>query len=189
MNGWYVAALALGILSIVICLVLFLVPSRKYALIIRMSFDVVTIINSICIYMYVRDPVLFAIIASSAVGTARDIIFLFREKYKWADSYLWLIFFTVALTVFSVIGWSGWLTLLPVLGTIINTYALYIKDYRNMKLITLVGQACFITYYAVLIPENDILMALNLTVSSAMAVSAIVGLGVYFYHQRYTQKA
>ena len=189
MNGWYVAAFVLGIVSIVICIALFVVPKRKYALILRFAFDIVTIVNSVCLYMYLQDKVLLALVAGATVGSIRDVIFLFRDKYKWADSYWWLIGFMVALTIFSVLGWSSWLTLLPVLGTLINTYALYIKDYKKMKIITLVGQVCFITYYAVLIPESDVLMILNLVVSSAMFVSAIVGLIIAFRAKSYSQKA
>ena len=189
MDGWFLAALILSITNIVICLAIFLMPKRQYAIIFRFAFDIVNISNSICLYMYVRDPVIFSIIAAGVVSAVRDVIFLFRGKYKWADSYWWLIFFTIALTVFSVLGWSGWLTLLPVIGTIINTYALYVKDYKYMKMITLVGQVCFIVYYVVLIPESDVLMALNLAVSSTMFISAIVGLGIYFYQKRYSQKA
>ena len=189
MNGWYVAAFVLGIVSIVICIALFIVPKRKYALILRFAFDIVTIVNSVCLYMYLQDKVLLALVAAAAVGSVRDVVFLFRDKYKWADSYWWLIGFTIVLTVFSVLGWSSWLTLLPVLGTIINTYALYIKDYIKMKIITLFGQTFFITYYAVLIPESDVLMILNLVVSSAMFVSAVVGLIIAFRQKSYTQKA
>ena len=189
MNGWYYAALSLSIVSIVICIALFLVPKRKYALILRFTFDIVTIVNSICLYMYLGDNVLLALVASAAVGSIRDVVFLFRDTYKWADSYWWLIGFSIVLTVFAVLGWSSWLTLLPIIGTLINTYALYIKDYIKMKAITLIGQVCFITYYAVLIPKSDILMILNLVVSSAMFISAIVGLILSFHAKSNPQKA
>ena len=189
MDGWYIAALVLGIVSIVICIALFVVPKRKYALILRFTFDIVTIVNSVCLFMYIKDNVLLALVASASVGAVRDVIFLFREEHAWADSYVWLIIFTIILVVFSVLGWSGWLTLLPIFGTIINTFALYLKDYKKMKIITLFGQVCFITYYAVLIPEGDILMILNLTVSSAMFISAVVGLFVHFYKENHPQKA
>lgn len=188
MNGWYIAALVLSILSIFICIALFAFPKRKVALIFRFAFDVITIINSICLYLYLNDKVLLALVASSAVGALRDVVFLFKEKHKWADSYWWLLFFAVALTVFSVLGWGGWLTLLPIIGTVINTYALYLKDYKKMKIVTIFGQICFITYYAFLIPEGDILMILNLIVSSAMLVSAIVGLLFQIKKDSYPQK-
>ncbi|MBE6134223.1 MAG: YgjV family protein [Erysipelotrichaceae bacterium] len=188
MNGWYVAALVLSILSIFICIALFAFPKRKYALILRLAFDIVTIVNSLCLYFYLSDKVLLALVASSSVGAIRDVIFLYRDEYKWADSYFWLIFFTIILTVFSIFGWSGWLTLLPIIGTVINTYALYLKDYKKMKIVTLFGQICFITYYAFLIPEGDILMILNLIVSSAMLVSAIVGLIIQIKKDSYPQK-
>jgi hypothetical protein len=58
-----------------------------------------------------------------------------------------------------------------------------------MKAITLIGQVCFITYYAVLIPKSDILMILNLVVSSAMFISAIVGLILSFHAKSNPQKA
>ena len=139
--------------------------------------------------MYIGDNVLLALVAAAAVGSIRDVIFLFRESHAWADSYVWLILFTIILVVFSILGWSGWLTLLPILGTIINNFALYLKDFKKMKIITLFGQVCFITYYALLIPEGDILMILNLSVSSAMFISAIIGLIVYFYRESHPQKA
>ena len=187
MDGWYVAALVLGIVSIVICFALFIVPKRKYTLILRFTFDIVTTVNAVCLYMYIKDNVLLALVASASVGAIRDVIFFFREKHAWADSYVWLILITITLVVFSILGWSGWLTLLPIAGTIINTFALYLKDFKKMKIITLFGQVCFITYYAVLIPEGDILIILNLIVSSAMFISALTGLIIYFLHKNNPQ--
>lgn len=187
MDGWYIAAVALSILSIVICITQFLVPNRKYSLIIRFTFDIVKIACYVCIYMYLQDKVILAMVASGIVGAVRDVVFLFREKYKWADSIIWLFVFSAALIVFSILEWSSWLTLLPIIGTIINTIALYLKDYKKMKMVILVGQIFFITYHAVLIPESDLLMILNLVVSIAYFISALSGLIIYFYKKNNPQ--
>ncbi|MBO4682345.1 MAG: YgjV family protein [Bacilli bacterium] len=189
MNGWYIAAVALSILSIVICITQFIMPNRKYSLIIRFTFDIVKIACYVCIYMYLQDKVILAMVASGVVGAVRDVIFLYRDKYKWADSIIWLFAFSAALIVFSILEWSSWLTLLPIIGTIINTIALYLKDYKKMKMVVLVGQIFFITYHAVLIPESDLIMILNLIVSVAYFMSALIGLIIYFTHRSNPQNA
>ena len=189
MDGWYIAAVVLSILSIVICITQFLVSKRNISLIIRFIFDVVKIGCYICIYMYLQDKVILAMVASGVVGAVRDVVFLYREKYEWADSIIWLFVFSIALVVFSVFEWGGWLTLLPIIGTIVNTIALYLKDYKKMKFVILFGQIFFITYHAVLIPESDLLMILNLVVSVAYFLSALIGLIIYFRRKNNPQIA
>ena len=189
MDGWYIAAVVLSILSIVICITQFLVSKRNISLIIRFVFDVVKIACYICIYMYLQDKVILAMVASGVVGAVRDVVFLYREKYKWADSIIWLFVFSIALVVFSIFEWGGWLTLLPIIGTIVNTIALYLKDYKKMKFVILFGQIFFITYHALLIPESDLLMILNLVVSVAYFLSAFIGLIIYFYKKNNPQIA
>ena len=187
MDGWYIAAVVLSCINIALCLALFLMPKRSYALFVRFAFDIVAIMNAICIYMSVQDKVLLAIVASSSVSAIRDVIFMFREKRAWANSYAWIFLFSIILVVFSIIGWSSWLTLLPIIGTIINTIALYLTDYKKMKGVTIIGQIFFILYYCFLIPESDLLMALNLVISSVMLLSAIIGLLLYFVKARNPQ--
>ena len=189
MDGWYIAAVVLSILSIVICITQFLVSKRNISLVIRFVFDVVKIGCYVCIYMYLQDKVILAMVASGVVGAVRDVVFLYREKYKWADSIIWLFVFSIALVVFSVFEWGGWLTLLPIIGTIVNTIALYLKDYKKMKFVILFGQIFFITYHAVLIPESDLLMILNLVVSVAYFLSAFIGLIIYFHKKNNPQIA
>ena len=189
MDGWYIAAVVLSILSIVICITQFLVSKRNISLAIRFIFDVVKIGCYVCIYMYLQDKVILAMVASGVVGAVRDVVFLYREKYKWADSIIWLFVFSIALVVFSIFEWGGWLTLLPIIGTIVNTIALYLKDYKKMKMVILFGQIFFITYHAVLIPESDLLMILNLVVSVAYFMSAFIGLIIYFRRKNNPQNA
>ena len=189
MNGWYIASLVLSIMTVVNCIAIFLVPNRKVALLLRFSFDIISICNSICLFIYLGDKVILALLAGNIVSSIRDVVFYFRGTRRWADSYAWIFIFSIILVTFSVLAWSSWLTLFPIFGTLINTGALYLKDYKKMKIVTLVGQIFFILYYVFLIPEGDILIIINLLASSAMFISALVGLIIYFIKGKHIEKS
>ena len=157
MSGWYIASLVTGIVGILICSVSYAVPSRKMTLFFRLMFDFVMVINCFCVYFATENLLIFASCANSFIGMFRDIVFYFRGEKKWASSYLWLVGFELFYISSAFITWGGPIGLLPLIGGMINTFALYLKDSRYLKATTLLGQVFFITYYVLLISGTDML--------------------------------
>ena len=146
---WYTAAFVTGILSIIICIFSYIFPNRKITLILRMGFDAISIINGIFVYYATDVAAIWAVVAVDGIGIIRDIIYLARAKYKWADHWIWLIVFEVIFAASIFFTWAGPIALLPVIGSVISNTGLYIKDVKKTKIITIIGQVFFITYYAV----------------------------------------
>ena len=70
------------------------------------------------------------------------LIFLQRGKYKWADSYFWLVFFILAQVVAGFFTWAGPYSLFSITAGILSTVAYFVMDekiyrYFFLALITL----------------------------------------------------
>ena len=70
------------------------------------------------------------------------LIFLQRGKYKWADSYFWLVFFILAQVVAGFFTWAGPYSLFSITAGILSTVAYFVMDekiyrYFYLALITL----------------------------------------------------
>lgn len=180
---WYIAAFATGIITIIVTIFSFLFPSRKITLLLRFTFDAVSIVNGICVYYATGVTAIWSVVAVDAVGIVRDVIYLFRVKYKWADKLFWLFLFEVIFAASLIITWDGPIALLPVIGSLICNVALYLKDVKMTKIVSIVGQIPFILYYALLINDSDLLTALSLVASTTFFISAVIGLSLIILRQ------
>ena len=122
------------------------------------------------------------------IQIARDIIFLCKDKYKWANHIFWLFFFEAILMLSLIFTWAGPISLLPTFASAIIGVALYLKNQKIAKSITLVGEAFFIAYYALLINVSDLLTILSLLNSCTFTVSAIIGLANIFIKEYKAKK-
>lgn len=175
-DGWYITSLVFGVLAVLVCLLVYAFNNRKLTLIFKMLFDIFSILNLAFAYVSTKEPGLLAGLGVNVVGVTRDIFFLFRKKYKWADHYLWVVFFCTLYACSLFFTYKSPLSLLPVFGSIINTSALYLINQKHTKIITIFGQVLFITYFAVLIQASELLTILNLSASVVTLISVIIGL-------------
>ena len=185
---WYTAAFVLGLLQIVICVFSYLFNSRKITILLKIAFEVLAIVGGICIFEYSQSNALIAVIVIDALQMIREIIFLFREKYKWADHIAWLYIFEAIFLLSLIFTWAGPISLLPTVGGAIAGVALYLKNQKTCKILILFAQFCFITYYALLINTTDLLTILQLISSCTFLVSDIVGLSSILIKERKAKK-
>lgn len=172
----YIAAFVIGIFIIIDCILIYAFPTRNLTIIFKMVFDALSIINLLLIFFESNVTGVLAGLASVSVGLLRDILFLFKNKFKWANT-IFLPLFIILLTGLSLIWtYSSWLSLLPIVGTMINSVALYLDDVQTCKSLTIGGQIFFITYYSLLIVDSDFLTIINLICSISMFVSCFIGL-------------
>jgi len=176
LNGWYIASIIMGVIIIGVSFATFIVPHRRINLILRLSFDILNIINCIFIYFATGVQAILVSLACDAISVVRDIIFYNRKKGNAIDKIYWPIGFDIIFGLSLIWTWSGPITLLPVIGNIINTTALYIYRKKVTRIVTLVGEVLFIVYSALLIPSSSFLTIFNLISSSAMFISALAGL-------------
>ncbi len=176
MSAWYIISIISGIIAILICSIAYVIPNRKVLIMFRLAFDLVSAFNCLSVYFATSNILIMASLANSGIGVFRDIIFYYRKDKKWANSYWWLVGFEICFFSTIFFTYRGPLSLLPIIGGMINTFALYLIDSRLIKSTTLVGQIFFIVYYSILISGTDFLTILNLIASSIFFVAALIGL-------------
>jgi hypothetical protein len=52
---------------------------------------------------------------SNVIGIISNLIFMFREKYRWANSKLWLFFFLAIAGVYSSLTFKVWKDIFPMI--------------------------------------------------------------------------
>ena len=179
-DGYYIVSLIFGVLAVLSCLFVYLFPGRFHTLLFKMLFDIFSIFSLTFAYLSTKEALLLAGLATNVVGVTRDIFFMFRKKGTWTDSYFWPFLFCSLYLLSLIFTYRGPLSLLPVFGSVINTSALYLINQKRTKMITIVGQVLFITSYAILVNNSELLTILNLTASVVTLVSVIAGLIIIY---------
>ncbi len=80
------------------------------------------------------------------VGIFREIVFTFRDKYKWASSRLIPIFFILLNWGIGVFTFKSPINVLPIAASTLVTISLWIRDPKLTKLITLPVSLTFLVY-------------------------------------------
>ena len=79
----------------------------------------------------------------------RSLIFSFRNRYRWAASPFWIIFFITVcavLSLISVFGGEGAVALLPLGGMILTTFAGSCREAARVRLLTLLNSPFWLSY-------------------------------------------
>lgn len=79
------------------------------------------------------------------ISFIRTLIFSNNNK-KWASSPLWLVGFCLLMIVTGILTWTNWWDVLPMLGGILSTIALWMKSERKIRLISLSVGPCWLIY-------------------------------------------
>lgn len=172
----HVTAFIFGILIIIDCFLTYLFKSKKITCVFKLIFDLLTIAEELCIYFATNTFAVIPGMVLNGVGAIRDVIFYFRGEKKWADSIFWLFGFLIIVGLSLLFTWAGPISLLPMFGTMIHTIALYQKENKRCKWITLVGESLYVVYYALLIGSSDFVMILNTINALAMLTGIVIGL-------------
>ena len=82
------------------------------------------------------------------VAFSRTVVFSLSDRFAWAKSKLWLPFYFVMIITIGILTWEkgGIVTLFAILGTLLSTLALYMKNERNLRIISLFVGPCWIAY-------------------------------------------
>ena len=80
-------------------------------------------------------------------GIARACVFYQKDRYPWAASEWWTVFFCALAVVCVVLTWRSPIDLLPLVGTVFTTISLSRKDPRRIRFLTLPSPPCWFTYH------------------------------------------
>jgi hypothetical protein len=74
---------------------------------------------------------------TGAVSLIRTIIFLFRTKYKWAKSVVWLFVFLSITAFFTISTYRTWRDLIPLFATTMATLSFYMINEKHIRLFSM----------------------------------------------------
>lgn len=171
----YLAGQILGFFLIAWAFLIYVQKNRNRILVFKLIGDALSIVQYVLCGAYSGAGV-------NSVMCLREIVFLNREKHKWANFKGWVVIFVLFIFImtfvtngqepFSPIWWAS---TLPAIGSSIAVVGLYSKKASLTRILSLVG-ICFWLVY-VIIMENWIQVVSNVI----SIISIIIGLfGDYF---------
>lgn len=86
------------------------------------------------LYFLFRGSVASA--CANVLGLIQSLVFMQREKHKWARSYFWLAFFMALQIANCIINFSNWHDAFPMLANIVGAIAYFVigeKEYRLLS--------------------------------------------------------
>lgn len=79
------------------------------------------------------------------ISFVRTLIFSNKEK-KWAKSKIWLFGFIALMIITGVFTWKDGWSILPIIGSILSTIALWMTKEKHIRLISLAVGPCWLVY-------------------------------------------
>ena len=104
------------------------------------------------------------------ISSIRTLVFANRNKHKWASSYIWLILFVFLMIAIGIITWSNAYSILPIIGSVLSTIALWMKEEKKIRLISLSVGPFWLVYNLV---NGAVTGALNEVIAM---ISIIIGI-------------
>jgi hypothetical protein len=156
------AAEIVGFLGLVCSLISFQQKERKMVMLFQLTASALC-----CLALFLAGSVIGgALDLISFVRTTVFAIFMNSTK-KWASSPVWLWLFIVALVVTGIFTWQNAWSILPILGSVLSTVALWMKKASHIRAVSLFVGPCWMIYNLV---EGTVAGAMN----ELMAMTSIV---------------
>ena len=93
-------------------------------------------------YLILWEP---AAVVANAIGTMRNVLYMFRGKYKFADSKAIPIVFIVIFIISGVLTYQTPFDILPMFAMVISTVAFFVKKENTIRWLSIfVGASWFI---------------------------------------------
>lgn len=153
----------IGIAALCVTIICYQFNDQKKILIMQIIASVLFMTN-----LALRDAMAGALL--NIHGIYRALVFCQRGRYKWADSPLWAVFFSVLAVVCVAVTWQSPLDLLPAVGTIFTTAAYYMTDPKWIRRLTLPSPPMWFIYHLSSANIGGVLNEIFVTVSILTAM-------------------
>jgi hypothetical protein len=133
-----IAAQIVGLVGIVCSLLSFQQKERKHVMLFQMTASAL-----FCIQLFMVGAITGGCVDS--ISFVRTAVFSQNDK-KWASSPIWLGVFIVAMIVTGILTWQDGWSILPIIGSILSTIALWMKKSSHIRVISLFVGPCWLVY-------------------------------------------
>lgn len=157
-----IPAQIVGIAGIVCSLLSFQQKERKMVMLFQMFASAL-----FCIQLFMVNAITGA--ALDLISSVRTILFaiFMHSNKKWASSPVWPALFITALVITGIFTWQDGWSILPILGSVLSTVALWMKKASHIRLISLSVGPCWMIY-------NMVTGAYSGALNELMAMTSIV---------------
>jgi len=133
-----IAAQIVGLVGIVCSLLSFQCKERKRVMLFQMSASAL-----FCIQLFMVGAITGGCIDS--ISFVRTVVFSQNDK-KWASSPIWLGVFIIAMIGTGILTWQDGWSILPIIGSVLSTIALWMKESKHIRGISLLVGPCWLIY-------------------------------------------
>ena len=156
----------LSVIGMVLTIVSFQMKTRKQIILMQTAGSVFFLLS----YLLLES---WSAVYLNVVFLIRNIVFYFGKDNKWAEHKVWLVVLLCAVVAAGSIGFHAWLDILPIVGSIFGTIAMYMKNENMLRLLKLGDSPCWLIYNCTVPSTGGIICeVLNI-------ISIIVGLVRY----------
>lgn len=157
-----IAAEIVGFLGLASSLISFQQKERKMVMLFQLTASALC-----CLALFLAGSVIGG--ALDLISFVRTTVFavLMNSSKKWTNSPVWLWLFIGALVVTGIFTWQNIWSILPILGSVLSTVALWMKKASHIRAISLFVGPCWMIYNLV---EGTVAGALN----ELLAMTSIV---------------
>lgn len=104
------------------------------------------------------------------IGIVRSLVFMAKEKYKKLNNiFIYLLFVTVYCLV-CYFTWNGWMSILPTLGVLVFTTALWFGNPKMVRIFGLVASCFWLSY------DVCVMSYVEITTESILMLSTIISI-------------
>ncbi len=181
MDHLYIIGEAVGFVALVQGISIFVSLDRRKILKLKFVSDFLWVINLLCLGGYTGAML-------NAIGMVREVVFLYRDRKKFASHIIWLpIFMSLAmlspLIEFVSTGSLDPVAVFPAVGSTIMVVGLYQKNSNHLRYYSFVAMSLWLVYSISL--HNISGMISN----SIVLLSIIIGIVRYFVDKSLNEKA
>ena len=163
MDRIFIVAQVLGFMVAGISFFTYIARKRSHILMVKLVTDVLSAFQQAMLGAFTGS-------ALNVIAVFREIVFYNRDKRKWASGIWWLFLFIVLMGAAPLLTWTGWICLLPSVGSILAAIAFYIKNPTHTRIIGVFAQIFWLIYTIYTVNYAAILC------NALLIVSAIIGL-------------
>lgn len=165
MEPLYIIGQILGVITVILGFVNYLVKTREQVLFIHIA-------TTICFAFHYMFIGAYAGMAMNFVGFVRNLVFYFVGKNSKVGKG-WAILFAVIMGAMGVVGWEAWYSVLAVVGLVINSYSMSFSNPNNIR------KSILITSPLVLVYDVFAKSYGGMVYESVVIISSIIGLVHY----------
>lgn len=171
-NAYDVFVQSIGLISLICSLLSFQQKKRSQCMLLQMAASL-----TISAQLFLLGAVTGACL--DFISFIRTLLFSCRDKYKWANSPFWLVFFLALMIVVGILTWDNIYSLMVILCTCLSTVALWMKEGRHIRRISLLVGPCGFVYC---LANGSYTGALNEVIAVASILIGIIRLDMKHPH-------